>query len=74
MTLFERVTKTAARYLHAFNPYFRMLRGVPATTPETEELSRLILQGDDEQADKNRARVQEFIDRENGGPVSWGAE
>ncbi len=74
MTTFERVTKTAARYLHAFNPYFRMLRDVPATTPETKELSELRVRGDDPQADTNRARVQEFVDRENGGPVSWGDE
>jgi hypothetical protein len=54
-----------SRHMNAFNPYMRMLRGVEAETEETRELSALFTNGDGEQAEINRARIQAFIDREN---------
>lgn len=65
MTTFEKVTGGIGRYLWAFDPYARMLRGVPAETDETRRLQALRVQGSDEIARANRAQVQEFIDKEN---------
>lgn len=54
----------ALKYLFAFSPYARMMRGVEAETPEMKELLALRQWGDDPDAFANRKRVQEFIDRE----------
>ena len=67
-----------ARHLNAFNPFARVARGVPASTPEMERIQKLDTSGGCDmygnptgaprlrrQLAANRLAVQKFIDKEN---------
>lgn len=59
------VPPVMSRFLNAFNPYMRMLRGAEAQTAETKELMALRVRGNDDVAIANRKRVEDFIEKEN---------